>query len=340
MAKEKPRVVSLAPHLTELTYTAGAGDRLVGVVAYSDWPEAARELPRIGDAFRFDMETILGLEADLALAWSGGTPEAVASRLEALGIEVLWVETRSLSDIGAAMERIGKRLGSSDQARKAASTYREELNALRDRHGSDSNLSIFYQVSARPLFTLGAPHVITEVFEICGASNAFDDLNIEAAAIDREAVIARAPDMIIAGADQPDADPLAMWRGTRMVENGRTRLEIVDPERLVRPTPRIVEGITHVCDLVESIGVEPPSGEMTERFSSSRTPSGRLQIQHSVRAPGRDGHRRPPGAWRSRAHYRRKCETRRFRRMGRRLRAVRPAVPCRSDVSQHLFGHR
>ena len=263
IAKEKLRVVSLAPHLTELTYTAGAGDRLVGVVAYSDWPAAARELPRIGDAFRFDMETIMGLEADLALAWAGGTPEAVASRLEGLGIEVLWVETRSLSDIGTAMERIGERLGSSDQAGNAASIYRENLEALRDQHGGDSNLSIFYQVSARPLFTLGAPHVITEVFEICGARNAFDDLDIEAAAIDREAVIARDPDMIIAGADQPDADPLAMWRGTPMVENGRTRLETVDPERLVRPTPRIVEGITHVCDLVESIGasIERPSDD-------------------------------------------------------------------------------
>ncbi|MDZ7791761.1 MAG: ABC transporter substrate-binding protein [Xanthomonadales bacterium] len=249
--------MSLAPHLTELAFSAGAGDSLVGVVAYSDWPEAAQALPRIGDAFRFDMEAILGLEADLALAWTGGTPEAVASRLEGLGVEVLWVETRSLSDIGAAIERIGQRLGSSDQAREAASAYREELDALRGRHGGDSNLSIFYQVSARPLFTLGAPHVITEVFEVCGARNAFDDLNIEAAAIDREAVIARAPDLIIAGNDQPAADPLAIWRGTRMVEQGRTRLETVDPERLVRPTPRIVEGITHVCELVGSIDARP-----------------------------------------------------------------------------------
>ncbi|NBD94859.1 MAG: ABC transporter substrate-binding protein [Gammaproteobacteria bacterium] len=254
-AKEVPRVVSLAPHLTELAYTAGAGEALVGVVAYSDWPEAAQALPRIGDAFRFDMETILGLDADLALAWRGGTPEAVAARLEELGIDVLWIETRTLEDIGAAVMRIGERLGSTRQAERAVEAYRGQIEALRNRHDDENRVSIFYQVSARPLFTLGRPHVITEVFETCGARNVFDDLDIEAASVDREAVIARAPDLIIAGIDEPDDDPLAAWRDTRMVTRGGTELETVDAEKLVRPTPRIVEGIDHVCDLVARIDV-------------------------------------------------------------------------------------
>ncbi|WP_181918856.1 cobalamin-binding protein [Wenzhouxiangella sediminis] len=263
-AGEKLRVVSLAPHLTELAYSAGAGDRLVGVVAYSDWPEAANALPRIGDAFRFDLETILGLDADLALAWTGGTPEAVAARLESLGIEVLWVETRSLSDIGDALERIGRRLGTEERAQEAAESYRRELRALRERHREDGEVSIFYQVSARPLFTLGRPHVITEVFEACGTRNAFEDLDVEAAAIDREAVISRAPDLIIAGINDPDTDPLSTWRDTRMVREGRTRLESVDPERLVRPTPRIVDGIRFVCRLVEETAVREPAARTGE----------------------------------------------------------------------------
>jgi iron complex transport system substrate-binding protein len=263
-AAEELRVVSLAPHLTELAYSAGAGDTLVGVVAYSDWPEAAKALPRIGDAFRFDMEAILGLDADLALAWTGGTPKAVAARLESLGIEVLWIETRSLSDIGDALERIGRRLGTEERAQEAAESYRRELRALRERHGGDGEVTIFYQVSARPLFTLGRPHVITEVFAACGARNAFEDLDIEAAAIDREAVIARAPDLIVAGINDPDSDPLSSWRDTRMVREGHTRLESVDPERLVRPTPRIVEGIDFVCRLVEEATVREPAARTGE----------------------------------------------------------------------------
>lgn len=255
-AEEEPRVVSLAPHLTELAYSAGAGDALVGVVAYSDWPAAARELPRIGDAYRFDMETILGLDAELALAWRGGTPAGVAEKLEALGIEVVWVKTRSLDDIGEALEQIGSRLGTAETAREAAADYRRELDSLRERGNPQSGISIFYQVSARPLFTLGQPHVITEVFEVCGATNAFGDLKVEATAIDREAVIARTPELIIAGSDDGSEDPLAIWRNTRMVEQGHTRLEAVDPERLVRPTPRIVEGIGFVCELVQEVSPE------------------------------------------------------------------------------------
>lgn len=249
-SEDRPRVVSLAPHLTELAFAAGAGDTLVGAVAYSDWPEAARELPRIGDAYRFDMETILGLETEMALAWRGGTPEAVADRLDELGIDVLWIEARSLDDIGDALERIGHRLGSEHQAAEAAEAYRDELAGIRQAHARDSDVSIFYQVSARPLFTLGDRHVITEVMEVCGAKNAFGDLDAEAASIDREAVIARSPDLIVAGRNESDDDPLAIWRDTRMVEQGATRLESVDPERLVRPTPRIIEGIEFVCQLV------------------------------------------------------------------------------------------
>ena len=259
---QTPRVVSLAPHLTELAFTAGSGDALVGVVAWSDWPAQARELPRIGDAFRFDLETILGLDPDLALAWTGGTPEAVAGRLEELGIEVMWVETRTLADIGDALERIGERLGSAVEATKAAADFRLELEALREQHGGDSDVSIFYQVSARPLFTLGKRHVITEIFELCGARNVFDDLDIEAAAIDREAVIARAPDLIIASLPKPEDDPLAIWRDTRMVEQGMIRLLAVEPERLIRPTPRIVDGIRCICELVkaEADSEGPPDG--------------------------------------------------------------------------------
>lgn len=252
-AGEKPRVVSLAPHLTELAYAAGAGATLVGAVAYSDWPEAARQLPRVGDAFRFDMEAILGLDANLALAWRGGTPETVAGQLETLGIEVLWIETRTLSDIGHALERIGQRLGSEETASEAAEAFRAELDSLGDRRGDESDVTIFYQVSGRPLFTLGRSHVITEVFETCGARNVFDDLDSEAAAIDREAVIARTPDLIIAGNDDAQGESLAIWRDTAMVQHGRTRLEAVDPERLVRPTPRIVKGIEYVCGLVQAI---------------------------------------------------------------------------------------
>ncbi len=265
LAEAPLKVISLAPHLTELAYTAGSGETLVGVVEWSHWPPQARDLPRIGNAYRFDLEVILGLDPDLALFWQSGTPEALADRLEALGIEVLRIETQSLEQIGLALEQIGRRLGSPESANAAADTYRERLAAIRSKRTDAVDISIFYQVAASPLYTLGGRHVITEVFAACGARNLFGDLNTEAAAIDREAVIVGQPDLILVANDQAGEDPLAVWRSTQMVRLGQTRVESVDPVLLIQPTPRIVEGIERVCALVDEVAtVKAPKARTGE----------------------------------------------------------------------------
>lgn len=265
LAEAPLRVISLAPHLTELAYTAGSGASLVGVAEWSRWPPQARALPRIGNAYRFDLEAILGLDPDLALFWHSGTPEPLAGRLEELGIEVLRIETQSLEQIALALEQIGQRLGSPETARAAADAYRKRLTAIRSRQAHEVDVSIFYQVAASPLYTLGGRHVITEVFAACGARNLFGDLNTEAAAVDREAVIIGQPDLILVANDQSGDDPLAGWRSTQLVRQGHTRVESVDPVLLIQPTPRITEGIERVCELVdEVVAVKAPAARTGE----------------------------------------------------------------------------
>lgn len=249
LASDEVRVISLAPHLTELVYAAGAGDRLVGVVDWSDYPPEAAELPSIGDAFRFDLERIIGLAPDLALAWRGGTPTAVVERMASLGIETMWIETNSLEQIAVALENIGQALRSTEQAETAAADFRIRLETF--DVSQKETLSVFYQASMRPLYTLGGRHVINEVLALCGMRNIFADLDIEATVVDQEAVVAAAPDLIIAGADinTDGLDPLGLWRSTGPVLEGQTRLHQVDPGLLIRPTPRIVEGIEQLCQL-------------------------------------------------------------------------------------------
>jgi len=248
---ESPRVISLAPHLTELAYAAGVGETLVGTVDWSDYPPEATELPLVGDAFRYDLETILGLEPDYALAWRGGSPAAAVERIESLGIRIIWIETRSLEDVAIALETIGARLGQETAGTKAAAQFRARLREVGDVDRPDTKThKVFYQVSARPLYTLGARHVINEVFGHCGMENIFADLDTEAAVVDREAVLAAEPDLIIASLENNNGDPLAAWRDTRLVSEGISQLHQVEPTLLVRPTPRIIEGIEHVCSLV------------------------------------------------------------------------------------------
>jgi iron complex transport system substrate-binding protein len=249
-AEERPRAISMAPHLTELAFAAGVGDRLVGVVDYSDFPAQATELPSIGDAFRFDLERILALEPDLALAWRGGTPPQTIERISAFGVEAVWVETRTLDDIADALALIGERLGRGELGRSAAREFREALTET-ERPIVRNPRRVFYQVSPRPLYTLGGRHVINEVFERCGLVNIFAGLDTEAAVVDVEAVLAAEPDWIIAGRADGDTgqDPLEQWRDPSLVDPERVRLLEVDADLLIRPTPRILAGIEYLCQL-------------------------------------------------------------------------------------------
>ena len=259
-----PRIVSLAPHLTELAYAAGIGERLAGVVEWSDYPEPARALPRIGDAFRFDLERILRLGATDALAWQGGTPADAINALRELGVEVHVISIQKLDDVADAIAQLG-RIGGVD-ASAPADAWRDRLEALRADHEPATPATavpVFYQVSARPLFTLGGQHVINEVLSLCGARNVFADLNSAAASVDLEALLARDPLVLLAGIDdtgfasdrtEQEPDIPGDWP-SRLPELRAVRcghLRAVDPDLLVRPGPRLLDGAEALCGWIDT----------------------------------------------------------------------------------------
>lgn len=254
VSAHQPRVIALAPHLAELVFAAGAGDALVGTVAWSDFPPEAAELPVIGDAFRLDLERIVGLNPDLALAWEGGTPTAAAERLERLGIRVIWIRTRTLDDIAAALMEVGRQFDAVESAQVAVRAYRAAL-AERPPATASAPIAVFYQVAEQPLYTLGGRHLINEVLERCGARNVFADLDVEAASVDLEAVLARAPRVIIAGSESDAMDPLRHWRKRQHYLPEAPVLIRVDPDTLVRPTPRIIDGIDQLCAALSGANV-------------------------------------------------------------------------------------
>ncbi|MDT8448756.1 MAG: helical backbone metal receptor [Wenzhouxiangellaceae bacterium] len=262
-AGEARRIVSLAPHLTELAFFAGIGELLVGAVDFSDYPGQARDLPVIGDAFRFDRERIVRLGTTDALAWDGGTPASAVAGLRELGIDVHVIEIDTLDGIAEAIEQLGALGARPERAARRAREFRQALQQMRagapgsgpaPDSASRAPIDLFYQVSARPLFTLGAGHLINDVFALCGARNVFDDLATPAASVGIEAVLARDPDAIVASApegrdpDEANADPLQFWRAHESLTAARCgNLLVVDPALLVRPTPRVLEGARRLC---------------------------------------------------------------------------------------------
>lgn len=238
------RIVVLAPHLAEIAWAAGAGERLVGAVEWSDYPPAVKQLPRVGDAFSIDDERIAALGPDLVLAWKGGTPEAVVARLRSRGWRVESLATVELEDVAAQVRAVGAWAGTQAVAEAAAARFLEGLAALRGKQAGKPVVRVFYQVSSRPLYTVGGDQVITRVLSLCRGENVFADLGQPAAVVDLEAVVARDPEAILA----PEGVALgdwADWPGVTAVRLGNV-FEI-DGDLVARPSPRLLEGAAGVC---------------------------------------------------------------------------------------------
>jgi iron complex transport system substrate-binding protein len=243
------RIVTLAPHLTEFVYAAGAGERLVGTLDTSDYPPAARLVPRVGDVDRIDAERLVALRPDLVLLWGDGSPTAQRELLSRLGLPVLSLEQHSLADVPATLERLGVVLGTEPIARAAADELRRQLESLRQKFQGERRLRVFYQVWSMPLYTLGGRHVASEMLRVCGAENVFEDQRVSAFVVDEEAVYARDPDVIaLAGTVAEDAEWLSRWR-TRAPLRAVTSGNVItlDPDLVNRMGPRIGLGTAALC---------------------------------------------------------------------------------------------
>jgi iron complex transport system substrate-binding protein len=246
------RVVSLAPNLTELVFAAGAGDALIGVSAYSDYPPAARELPVVGDAFTVDQEQLALLQPDALLVWESGIPEHVVDELRQVGYRVEVIRTRSLQDVALALRRIGELTGHSAVAATAADDFLDGLQALRQKYASAAAISVFYQVYQRPLYTINGEHYVSELIELCGGQNIFADLDALAPAISVEAVIERDPQVMLASTDAGD-DPFAAWRHWPNLSAVRSGNQYVMPaDEIGRGTPRLLAAGITLCNALQS----------------------------------------------------------------------------------------
>ena len=248
LSRPATRIVALAPDLTELVYDAGAGKALVGASAYSNYPAAARQLPRVGDAFRFDLERIVALKPDLILAWRGGTPVPMIARLRALKLPVLVVGTQTLTGIASNLALIGRASGHQQYAHAAAQAFLAGLQKLRREYSGARPVRVFYEISSQPLYTIGARQVINHMIELCGGRNIYADLKPLAAAVSLETTLARDPQAIVTGGDPGAATRLHAWRRWPQVSAVKTQsLFRIDGDLLARATPRVLAGGRELC---------------------------------------------------------------------------------------------
>jgi iron complex transport system substrate-binding protein len=253
------RIVTLSPHLAELVFAAGAGGRIVATVAFSEYPPAAAEIPRIGDAFRLDIERIVALKPDLVIAWQSGNPRAAIAQLAELGLTVWSVEIREPEEIPDVVEAIGRAADSIPTAQREAQRLRGRLASLSARYLGASLVDYFYQVDAKPLFTISGKHLISKGLALCGGHNVFAAEPGLAFQVSHEAVIVADPAVILAPSQDGLPDPLAAWRAwptLRAVRNDA--LFLLPADEISRATPRFLDALETACERLEGARAETP----------------------------------------------------------------------------------
>lgn len=249
------RIVALSPHATELVFAAGAGNKLVGVSSFSDYPAAAKFIPHVGDGGKIDAERILALKPDLIIGWHSGNSAADIATLERLGIPVFLTEPRRLGDIPRLLETIGKLAGTELAATKAADDFRAGVAELKRRYAGRQPVRVFYEIWHEPLITVNGEHLISDVLGLCGGRNIFAGASSLTPTVAVESVLAEDPEAIIAsGALYAERGLLDGWRRyPRLAAMRRGHVFFIHPDLIQRQTPRILQGARQMCEQIEQV---------------------------------------------------------------------------------------
>jgi len=255
LAQPARRIVSLAPHVTETLFAIGAGDRVVGTVDYSDYPEAAKRVARVGGYSRIDLEAIAALRPDLIIGWQSGNAAAHIEKLRSLGYPLYISQPNRIDDVAGEIERLGHLAGTEAVADAVAHRYREKLAALRAQYRGRPTVRTFYQIWKQPLMTVGRDQIISDAIRLCGGENVFGQIEKMAPTVTVEAVIAANPEAIVAsgmGDSRPEwLDDWKRWTGIEAVR--RDNLFFVPPELIQRHTPRLLDGTELLCRHLEQV---------------------------------------------------------------------------------------
>jgi len=252
LPKPVGRIITLAPNLAELVFAAGAGDLLKAVVEYSNFPAPVRTIPRIGDAFRIDLEGIIELKPDLVIAWQSGNPQTALQKLEQLGITVWQVEITRPGQIPDTVEAISNVAGTQSVGHPSAQQLRNRLNELLRQNAMKTPVRYFYQIAARPLYTINGHHIISRSLAICGGVNVFSDLPTRAPQISRESVILKNPEVMIAPELPGEIPALGHWQDwPRLTAVSNSNLLYLPADQISQATPRLLDSIELACALLD-----------------------------------------------------------------------------------------
>lgn len=246
------RIVALAPHITELLFAAGAGAQVVGTVAYSDYPEEAKKIPRVGDYRSLQLENVLRLKPDLIIAWPGNALTAQLEKLEKLGLRIEYSDPKTPQEIADTIRRFGQLSGHTEIAEQNAAQFLNAWQALEKRYASRAPVRVFYQVWSEPLMSLNKHNMIDFGIRACGGQNIFADAPVVVPQVSVESVLRLNPQVIISAGETADAKSMLPWRQwPSLAANQLGQFYVISGDDISRPVPGILVGVEKLCTYLD-----------------------------------------------------------------------------------------
>ncbi|AIA72125.1 vitamin B12 transport protein [Pectobacterium atrosepticum SCRI1043] len=256
------RVISLAPHATEMAYAAGMGEQLIAVSAWSDYPPEAKKLEQVASWQGINLERILALKPDLILAWREGNPQRPLEQLANFSIPIVYLDAKTLDDIPASLRQLATYSRHPEQAERAATDFQQQIGELQhadEKHKAahTAPLRVFIQFGTQPLFTSSKATLQSQIVSLCGAENIFSDSTVPWPQVSREQVLRRQPQaIIIGGASDKIANTQAFWQPQLTVP-----VITVNEDWFSRSGPRLLLAAQQICSQLAELKLAPSSAK-------------------------------------------------------------------------------
>lgn len=253
-AKQKKRIIALAPHLVESLYAIGAGDQIIATTAHADYPAAAKNIMVVGNYARLQIEKIIQLKPDVVIAWTTGNPTVDLARLEKYQIKVIYSNPETLEDVAAELRLLGEITGRTEQASKLAEQYLTSLADIKQRYASQENIKVFYELWSRPIRTVAQKAWPQQQITLCGGVNPFADAKDDYPSVGLEQVLITLPQVVIQPSKSTSGDPdnlnWQQWPHVPAAKNGFVFHPNAD--KLHRMTTRVLEELVVLCEQIDT----------------------------------------------------------------------------------------
>ena len=247
------RAISLAPSVTEMIFAVGAGDRLVGVTTYCNYPAEATAIEKVGDTQTPNIERIIALRPQVVFVSTASQLEAFMQTLAEQRIAVYVTDAKSLDEVFDNLKELGELFGKTEYAAKYVASLSGRAGDVRqqanDRAGDPPR--VFVQISNEPLFTIGKESFMTELVEQAGGVSITKDVATAYPKLSKETAAALDPEVIILSDSEDNRAANSVFGNSSAVKAGR--VFSIDADILSRPGPRLVDALEQIAARLKEI---------------------------------------------------------------------------------------